>query len=99
MFENPRYRARRPVEPPAKVAVNLSILLPGERVRWGIATPLWVRRAGIRTDLPVQGELSAWILTCKGDWSAVVRARVPVDGDVLELDMLVPAKAVKQAEG
>lgn len=76
MFDNdPRFEwtreAVRPKDPPVDVEVDLTLVLPPQRHRWGKETPIWCRAAGIGGDR-VPGKLVAWVLSMTGDWWGLV---------------------------
>jgi hypothetical protein len=96
VFDNGR-RARRPVDPPVDVLVDLTQLVPLERIRWGSDTPLWVRNHGLGIE-PVRARLLEWVLTATGDWCGVCQITVSVDGAQLHLVQLVPRSALRQVE-
>lgn len=90
-----RYQARRPVDPPVDVVVTLARVFPPTRVRWGQATPLWIRAVGVQVGGEIRGRLSEWVLTSTGDWLGRCHIAVRVDDCVLELDQLIPAAALR----
>lgn len=59
------------VRPPRPVVVDLALLWPPERLRWGRETPLRVRAGGVDVTV-VRGMLTRWVLTCTGDWLGLV---------------------------
>jgi hypothetical protein len=98
VFEIEERCARRPVEPPIAVMIDVVQLWPPERFRWGADTPPWVRSLGLQLAAgPVPGELVEWLVTSTGDWLARCRFTVSVDHQDYHLDQLIPAKVVRQA--
>lgn len=63
--------AVRPKEPPEDVEVDMSQVLPAQRLRWGKETPIWCRAYGVGGGR-VRGLLQAWVMSSTGDWWALV---------------------------
>jgi hypothetical protein len=89
------HSARRLVDPPLPVLVDLRLLFGPTRPRWGIDTPLWARTAGLCLD-QVPAVVTEWWLTQCGDWAAVCQVSVQVDQDDVTVTMVVPAWAMEQ---
>ncbi|WP_280404466.1 hypothetical protein [Nocardia brasiliensis] len=67
MFDEERYQPCRWVDPPIEVSVQVSEIWPPQRLRWGTATPLWQKVAGLRVDEDVPGRLEELVITSVGD--------------------------------
>lgn len=100
VFESPadRYQPRRVVDPPQDVLVDLARLFPPTRVRWGVATPIWVRTVGLQLREPARGVLREWWLTEVGDWVGLVHCEVEINHCRETVVMIVPADALTIAE-
>jgi hypothetical protein len=96
MFDNPRYQARREVNPPKPVLVNLAWAFPPTRLRFGTSTPLWAQAGGLQLDI-AQGVLSEWWMTQAGDWLGRCSVVVTIHRESVALgDLLIPKIALKE---
>jgi hypothetical protein len=95
VFEQGRYSPRRRVDPPQAVYVDLGVLWPPRRVRWGQDTPLWVRSSGVQVNTAVPGLATECVLTSTGDWWVLCEYSVKVGNTTLALSALVPPSALQ----
>lgn len=96
MFEESEYWTRLLVDPPELVKVDLAKLLPPQRLRWGVDTPLFMRTRGVQVTDVVPAERTHRVRTSVGDEYSVCRFTVVVDGVKLELVQLVLDEALIQ---
>ena len=92
-----RYSPVRSVVPPRPVTVDLSQMFGPRRLRWGLATPLWVRANGFRPDRDVPALVQDSMLSMFGDWW--VYCSVPLlsarNQLVKEVGLLLPPDLVR----
>lgn len=88
------------MHPPQPVLVDLRLLFPPTRQRWGTSTPIGVRSTGLKIRPDVPGELIEWWLTSVGDWVGLVNCSVEFgDGHTVDLQLPVPAAALNPLKG
>lgn len=98
MFEEQSGRARRVVDPPRSVVVDVGRWMPPTRIRWGAATPLWMRTRGVPLSDRVPARLVEWWVTSAGDWYGRCQVTLRVDGEDVSLDQLIPESAIRPAD-
>ncbi|MGY4102055.1 hypothetical protein ACW2Q0_21265 [Nocardia sp. R16R-3T] len=93
MFDEERYQPCRWVDPPIEVSVRVSEIWPPQRLRWGSATPLWQKAAGLRVEEEIPGRLEELVVTSVGDLLGRIRF-APMIGDQRTAEnMLLPSNA------
>lgn len=95
MFGSWSHKARRAVDPPQHVVVQMAYAFPSDRVDWGKGTPLWLRAAGLPISAEIPGHLTEWWQSSTGRWWARVEFTVRIDGVDIELDQLITATAIR----
>ncbi|MBF6137763.1 hypothetical protein IU501_32860 [Nocardia otitidiscaviarum] len=90
MFDEERYQPCRWVDPPIEVRVQVSDIWPPQRLRWGSATPLWQKVAGLRVDQDVPGRLEEVVVTSVGDPVGRVRFAPLIGKQRTAENMLLP---------
>jgi hypothetical protein len=95
-WDEERYAAIRPCDPPRPALLHPGTWFPPERLRWATATPLWVRSKGLQLSRAVPCLVMEWWVTETGDWVALIDVTVHIGDQQRQLLTLVPRKALKQ---
>lgn len=95
VFENgdPRYawtrEAVRPKVPPVDVEVDMTLVLPPRRMRWGKDTPIWVRASGLGGGW-ARGRVVEQFLSVSGDWWCVVETELVSQNGQTKIQLRMP---------
>ncbi|MDO3014637.1 hypothetical protein P5V34_11630 [Mycobacteroides abscessus subsp. abscessus] len=95
-------RARRVVDPPRAVRVDLTrmIAAPDEAFRLD-TVPMWTKLYGVNVSCEVTGYLDGWVKSTRGSWLALVTVDIPTgNGSAhLRIRQLCPVRALTPLDG